>query len=437
MMSKLSFVLVFASGLAVALLATFLPSLMGFLGDKKVKRLASGFGRDYSRRSNQMVMFSPMVPSLHTSKEMTAKSGTGAEALSAINIAKEMVSQGKHEKALKLYEHAVALDPGHPDILNEYGEYLEKHKKDIVSAEHMYCRALTLSPDHSKALTNRQRTLPLVEEIDQNRFNRIDQKRDWLVQVPDNHPGMRRMKKESYYKHIYHTTAMEGNTFSMAQGKALLETGMAIGGKSIIEHNEILGLDAALSYVNNTLIRKIGAISLDDVLQIHKRVMGYVDLNEAGRIRTTQVYVADYVPPSAGEVGKLMEDFIEWLNSDDAINNMHPIEYAALAHYKLVSIHPFYDGNGRTSRLVMNLVLMQAGYPPIVVKVEDKHLYYQHLDTANRGDVRPFIRFIAKCTETTLDEFLWAASEHPNVTFPELGTNGDDGKTIIMDKEKD
>ena len=346
-----------------------------------------------------------------------------------------MTNHGKYDKALKLYEHAVALHARHPDVLNEYGEFLEKHQKDIVTAEHMYCRALTLSPKHTKALANQQRALPLVEEIDQNRFNRIDQKRDWLVQVPDNHPGMRRMKKESYFKHIYHTTAMEGNTFTLAQGRALLETGMAIGGKSIIEHNEILGLDAAITYINFTLIHRIGAITLSDILEIHRRVMGYVDPVEAGRVRTSQVYVSDYVPPAAHEVPRFLTDYIEWLNSDEVLNNMHPIEFAALAHYKLVSIHPFYDGNGRTSRLVMNLVLMQAGYPPIIIKVEDKHKYYQHLNTANKGDVRPFIRFIAMCTEHTLDEFLWAASEQPNISFPELNGFKDDGRTIIMEAD--
>lgn len=82
-----------------------------------------------------------------------------------------------------------------------------------------------------------------------------------------------------------------------------------------------------------------------------------------------------------------------------------------MAHYKLVHIHPFTDGNGRTSRLLMNLILMQAGYPPVIILKQHRHLYYQHLQTANEGDVRPFVRFIAECTERTLDLYLWATSE--------------------------
>ena len=92
-----------------------------------------------------------------------------------------------------------------------------------------------------------------------------------------------------------------------------------------------------------------------------------------------QVFVGDFVPPPADEVPALMEEFVEWLNLEDSIN-LHPIEYAAIAHYKLVVIHPFYDGNGRTSRLLMNLILMQAGFPPVTIRVEDRLRYYECLE---------------------------------------------------------
>ena len=92
---------------------------------------------------------------------------------------------------------------------------------------------------------------------------------------------------------------------------------------------------------------------------------------------------------------------------------MHPIEFAAIAHYRLVVIHPFYDGNGRTSRLLMNLILMQAGYPPVAIQIDDRLRYYETLELANNGDIRPFIRFIAECTERTLDEYLLATIEDP------------------------
>lgn len=87
--------------------------------------------------------------------------------------------------------------------------------------------------------------------------------------------------------------------------------------------------------------------------------------------------------------------------------------YAALAHYKLVHIHPFVDGNGRTSRLLMNTLLMRAGYPPVIIPKQQRSKYYHFLKLANEGDIRPFVRFIADCTEKTLDLYLWATSDLP------------------------
>lgn len=106
-------------------------------------------------------------------------------------------------------------------------------------------------------------------------------------------------------------------------------------------------------------------------------------------------------------VPDLMEDFVDWLNSEEALR-LHPVKYAALAHYKLVFVHPFVDGNGRTARLLMNLLLMRVGYPPVIVRKQDRALYYEYLQIGNEGDVRPFVRFIAGCTERTLDVYLYA-----------------------------
>ena len=101
-----------------------------------------------------------------------------------------------------------------------------------------------------------------------------------------------------------------------------------------------------------------------------------------------------------------MNEFAEWLNSDQLLSEAHPIQIAALAHYKFVYIHPFYDGNGRSSRIIMNLILMKSGYPPIIIKKEDRLDYYEYLEMANQGDVKPFIRFIARCAQRTLEEYI-------------------------------
>ncbi|XP_011169244.1 protein adenylyltransferase Fic [Solenopsis invicta] len=342
--------------------------------------------------------------------ELQCTAASTAEALASLHLALDMKLSGKQEKAIKLFQHAVALAPCHPDVLNHYGEFLEHTQNNVIKANEFYVRALTYEPNHEGALINNQRTARVVEELDRLMLRRIDEKRNTLSNIPDNNAALIRAKKEAYFQHIYHTVGIEGNTMNLAQTRAIVETRTAVSGKSIDEHNEILGLDAAMKYINATLVNRVGSISIKDILEIHRRVLGHVDPIEGGQFRRTQVYVGGHIPPGPSNIHYLMEEFVLWLNSEQAIR-MHPVRYAALAHYKLVHIHPFTDGNGRTSRLLMNMILMQAGYPPVIIHKQHRHKYYEYLQLANAGDIRPFVRFIAECTEQTLDLFLWATSE--------------------------
>uniref|UniRef100_A0A034VRR1 Protein adenylyltransferase Fic n=1 Tax=Bactrocera dorsalis TaxID=27457 RepID=A0A034VRR1_BACDO len=333
------------------------------------------------------------------------------EALDSLKLATEMRALGKGEKAQRLYEHAFALAPKHPEVLLRYGEYLEHSQRDIVLADQYYFQALMLNPTNTEAVANRQRTAGIVQSIDERKLELLDLKRDALSAVHESNAALRRAKKEAYFQHIYHSVGIEGNTMTLAQTRSILETRMAIDGKSIDEHNEILGLDLAMKYINASLVNKI-EITLKDILEIHRRVLGHVDPIEGGEFRRTQVYVGGHVPPGPGDLAVLMQHFEHWLNAEQTVS-LHPVKHAALAHYKLVHIHPFIDGNGRTSRLLMNALLMRAGYPPIIIPKQQRHKYYQFLQVANEGDIRPFVRFIADCTEKTLDLYLWATSDLP------------------------
>lgn len=201
------------------------------------------------------------------------------EALSSLHAALEMKREGKNDKASKLFQHAAVLSPKHPDILNHYGEFLEETQNNIMLADQLYFQALTYCPSHAKAFVNRQRTAGTVEEMDRTMLKRIDGKRDLISAIPDSNKALRRAKKEAYFQvrkispsppcshvkkyqrfyffqHIYHTVGIEGNTMSLSQTRSIVETQMAVGGKSIMEHNEILGLDAAMKYINATLVNR-------------------------------------------------------------------------------------------------------------------------------------------------------------------------------------
>ncbi|KAJ1524181.1 hypothetical protein ONE63_010706 [Megalurothrips usitatus] len=401
-MGRLALFIVFFAGISCAIFITFVSRFVGYSESVwktklKQKAFAAVPDDDQIRVSEDIHLEVALRTASDVNVADTARnSAAETEAEGSLHAALDMKKQGKVDKALKLFEHAYMLAPLHPDVLNHYGEFLEDTQKNVIMADQLYFQALTYSPGNSRALVNRQRTAHVVERLDHAMLQRIDQKRDAVSAIPDAAPGLRRAKKEAYFLHIHHTVGIEGNTMTLSQTRSILETRMAVGGKSVVEHNEILGLDAAMKYINSTLINRLGMITIKDILEIHRRVLGYVDPIEV------------------------------WLNSEQSAR-MHPVRYAALAHYKLVAIHPFSDGNGRTSRLLMNAILMQAGYPPVIILKKHRSHYYKHLEMANKGDVRPFVRFIAECTERTLDYFLLATTE-----FPALDTNGDSSRTIFV-----
>lgn len=355
---------------------------------------------------------SPSYRSRLTSQEASEDAANTAEALNSLHVALELHRGGNLGKAKKVFGHALSLAPRDPRVLLHYGELLQE-KNQLIEADHYYARAIAYSDAgselQSRALSLREATSSRVLEMDDAVLARIDDKKRKFLDVKADSAAMRRAKKEAYFQYIYHTVGIEGNTLSLAQTRAILETRLAVVGKSIMEHNEILGMEAALKYINNTLIDKYGDISIQDILEIHRRVIGNVDPVEAGLFRRTQVFVSNHQPPPPTLLSTLMGKFVQWLNS---AHNLHPVRHAALAHYKLVFIHPFLDGNGRTSRLLMNLILMRAGFPPVIIRRADREVYYKHLQTANEGDIRPFIRFIALCTEKTLEAYLWASQEY-------------------------
>ena len=316
--------------------------------------------------------------SFSTSKEVGRRASSQVQPYrdcepEAIKAMEAALKAKTRTKAKRLYEHSLTLCPRHPRVLVSYGELLEKSEEDLVEADRMYSKAIAFSQvgseEHTRALSNRQRMAGLVEEQDLRLFKMLDEKKKAFRRLSvEEEAAMNRAKRETYFQHVFHTVGIEGNTLSLSQTRFILETGLAVAGKSVVEHNEVIGLDSALRYVNQTLVAKAGGdVTLQDILEIHRRVLGHADPFTAGAIRQTQVFVSNHVPPSPGEVELLLHRLVAWLNNPDR-STLHAVQLAALAHYKFVHIHPFADGNGRTSRLLMNLILMQSGFPPVIIR---------------------------------------------------------------------
>jgi Fic family protein len=216
-----------------------------------------------------------------------------------------------------------------------------------------------------------------------------------------------RLREQILVEWIYNSNAIEGSTVTLQETRLILETGLTIGGKTLREHFEVTNHRDAIEFVEK-LVADQEKLTPFHVRQIHKLVLSQIDDTSAGNYRTTQVQIAGarHVPPEAWEIPAQMTEWGKWLTK--AEKSMHPVVLAALAHHGLVKIHPFVDGNGRTARLVMNLILMQNGYPPTVILRTDRQSYYRVLSLADDGKEKSLINFVGKAVERGLTLYLTA-----------------------------
>lgn len=214
---------------------------------------------------------------------------------------------------------------------------------------------------------------------------------------------------EEWYKVelTYSSNAIEGNTLTRQETALVIEKGITVGGKSLIEHLEATNHAAALEFIKQLVNKGHSEINEKDILDIHHIVLKSIDDNNAGRYRNVSVRIAgsEVIMPNPIKIQNLMREFVEWLQK----SNDHPVKIAADAHFKLVSIHPFIDGNGRTARLLMNLILMQNGYIPAIIRVEDRLKYIQAVEKGQlTNQLDDYYPIIYQAVNKSLDVYLEA-----------------------------
>jgi len=213
------------------------------------------------------------------------------------------------------------------------------------------------------------------------------------------------LRQDFNIKNTYHSNAIEGNTLTLYETKAVLEDGVTIAGKSFREHAEANNHREALEYLE-ALVNEDIPMNQRTIKDIHAIVLQGIDRSIAGKYRTNKVLIsgANHIPPSPEKIQDEMDKLMAWYENAEYL---HPVERASLLHAKFLNIHPFSDGNGRTSRLLMNFELMKAKYPPITIEKDDRFNYYEVLDTSGvEGDYEPFIAFVAERVITTLAYYL-------------------------------
>lgn len=229
-----------------------------------------------------------------------------------------------------------------------------------------------------------------------NRIKEIDELQEQINSCRPLKKEVRDSLKE-YFKIglTYTSNALEGNSLTETETKIILEDGITIGGKSLNDHLEVIGHAQAYDWLYK--LAKHQTITEKDILKLHALFYHYIDSKTAGKYRKQQVFITgtEFVPPAPHEIASLMKIFCN--NIPSMNQKLHPVEYAAMLHKELVSIHPFVDGNGRTARLVMNLALLQHGY---VVTIIPPIARADYINTLKRAQIEPkdnipFINFIS------------------------------------------
>jgi len=239
---------------------------------------------------------------------------------------------------------------------------------------------------------------------------RLTQKKAQLDALrPLSAAALTRLREQLTVEWIYNSNAIEGNTLTLRETGLIVEHGLTIGGKSLREHFEVISHREAILYVE-ALATRAEPITPVHVRQIHKLVLAHIDDQSAGQYRATPVRIAGaaHQPPEAWEAPRLMTEWGDWLNGP--AQALHPIERAALAHHRLAAIHPFADGNGRTARLVMNVLLLRAGYPPTIIQRVNRQQYYRVLAQADGAQPAPLVNFVGRSVERSLTLYLEAAT---------------------------
>lgn len=253
----------------------------------------------------------------------------------------------------------------------------------------------------------------------QSTFERLYQKKqDLQASRPLPNIALNKIRESLSIEWTYNSNSIEGNTLSLRETQMVLQEGITIKGKSLREHFETYNHDKAIDYLFS-IINDDYVLRSIDILSLHSLVLRSIEEDFAGRIRNGGVRIsgANFVPPNANKVSDLLDELIDFINTNPL--ELNDIELAAVFHHKLVWIHPFFDGNGRTVRLAMNLLLMRCGFPPAIILKNDRKKYYEALNQANSGNYQKLMLLMCQALERSLNIYLNAMPDS-NTDFQKI-----------------
>lgn len=244
-------------------------------------------------------------------------------------------------------------------------------------------------------------------------------KKEQLKQLYEQLPKevLQSFDKSFEIEYTHNSTAIEGNTLSLIQTKAVLEDGISVGGKMLREIYEVVNHDKAFGFIKKC-IAEGKALNEKIIKDIHALLMDNIITGGIYRNVEVRITGAKHKPPIPNEMYQQIKNFYADMPYKA---NGNDIELAAWTHAEFVKIHPFVDGNGRTSRMIMNYQLMASGFLPVSIAKENRLEYFEALEAyAVDGNLNPFAEMIAVLEEERLDEYLEIAQEQAEQEGPTM-----------------
>lgn len=334
-------------------------------------------------------------------KELAAGSGIDQTLLSRIEKGKRLPTESQVERLSELLDM---------DLHQAKVDWMADKVVELVGYKHYAQEVLSVAESRLEYLTSTHKWE--VPKLSKELKVLLDQatvlQEKWQVRRPLEGIHLQKLKEFFEVEYTYESNRIEGNTLTLRETAMVIQQGLTIGGKSVKEHFEAINHRDAIHFMESLVTRR-EPINRRSVLDLHRLVLKGVDDAQAGVYRTVPVRIAGskVTLPQPFQLEDLMQDFFEFVQINK--DRVHPVILAAEVHERLVSIHPFVDGNGRTARLLMNLVLLIHGYPRVNIKGdnESRLAYYDALEQVQmEGDPMPFYRLVAAESIRSLEEHL-------------------------------
>lgn len=283
----------------------------------------------------------------------------------------------------------------------------EQHSELLTIRKHFNSLLLT-TMDDKDILNILDKIYPQTDNLQQLTEQLTDLKKCLDSFRPLNQQQLHNLNSALDMEYTYESNRIEGNTLTLAETELVVNKGMTIGGKPIKDHQEAINHHEAVQFIREIARNEI---DLDEsvLLQIHRIVLAGIERENAGCYRSVRVRISGsrHICPNPLKVPYLMQEYFAYYEQNK--DTLHPVELASNMHEKLVSIHPFIDGNGRTARLVMNLILLRNGYPVTVINSENskRQEYYNALEKSQvEQDNTPFKLLIANYVKLWIFNYL-------------------------------